>query len=126
MDSKGASAEHALGQVVRDLRKMGHYGNLRVKTDPESSITDLFKAVAKERGDSRTVLGTASIRDSKGNGQAEKAVQSIEEMVIILMIDLEQRCGEKPSATEALFPWFLEHGCDLLNRYKVRKGNNTA
>ena len=40
VDSKGASAEHALGQVLRDLRKMGHYGNLRVKTDQESSIAD--------------------------------------------------------------------------------------
>ena len=49
VDAKGASAEHALGQILRDLRKMGHYGSLRVKTDQESSITDLFRAVAKER-----------------------------------------------------------------------------
>ena len=40
VDSKGASVEHALGQVLRDLRKMGHYGSLRVRTDQESSIVD--------------------------------------------------------------------------------------
>jgi hypothetical protein len=30
VDSKGAGAEHAVRQVLRDLRKMGHYGQLRV------------------------------------------------------------------------------------------------
>ena len=119
VDAKGSSAEHALGQVLRGLRKMGHYGSLRVKTDQESSITDIFRAVAKERGESRTVLETAPRSDSKGNGQAEKAVQSIEEMVRTLMIDHEIRCGEKLSVTEVFFPWLLEHACDLLNRFKV-------
>ena len=88
VDAKGASAEHAIGQVLRDLRKMGHYGNLRVRMDQESSISDLFKAVAKERGDARTVLTHAARSDSKGNEQAETAVQSIEEMVRTLFIDL--------------------------------------
>ena len=103
VDVKGASANHAQVQVLRDLRKMGHYGTLRVKTDQESSITDLLKAVAKERGDAKTVLEHAARSDSKGHGQAEKAVQSIEEMVRTLMIDLEQRCGEELSVTD-VFP----------------------
>ena len=42
------------------------------------------------------------------------------------MIDLEERCGERLSVTESFFPWLLEHACDLLNRFKVRKGNKTA
>ena len=122
VDAKGASAEHAIGQVLRDLRKMGHYGSLRVRTDQESSIADLIRAVAKQRGEARTVLEHAARSDSKGNGQAEKAVQSIEEMVRTLLIDLEERCGEKLSVNDDFFPWLLEHACDLLNRYKVRKG----
>ncbi len=126
MDSKGASAENAVGQILRDLRNMGHYGNLRVKMDQESSITDLFKAVAKERGDAKTVIEHAPRSDSKGNGQAEKAVQSIEEIVRALLIDLEQRCGENLSVNDDFFPWLLEHACGLLNRFKVRKGNRTA
>ena len=126
VDSKGASAEHAIGQILRDLSKMGHYGSLRVRTDQESSITALFKAVAKERGDANTVLEHAPRSESKGNGQAEKAVQSIEEMIRTLLIDLEQRCGEDLSVTDDFFPWLVEHSCDLLNRFKVRKGNRTA
>ena len=83
---------------------MRHYGRLRVKTDQESSLTDLFKTVARGRGDARTVITHAARSDSKGNGQAEKAVQSVEEMVRTLMIDLESRCGEALSVEDDFFP----------------------
>ena len=126
VDSKGAGAEHAIKQVLRDLRKMGHYGDLKVRMVQESALSDLFRAVGKERGDARAVLTHAARSDSKGNGQAEKVVQSIEEMVRTLFIDLEQRCGEELSVHDDFFPWLLEHACDLLNRFKVRKGNRTA
>ena len=99
---------------------------MKVRMDQESSLSDLFRAVAKERGSARTVLIHAARSDSKGNGQAEKAVQSIEEMVRTLLIDLEQRCGEELSVHDSFFLWLIEHACDLLNRYKVRKGNKTA
>ena len=56
VDAKGAGAEHAVKQVLKDLLKMGHYGQLKVKMDQESSLTDLFKAVARERGTARTVI----------------------------------------------------------------------
>ena len=69
---------------------------------------------------------TAARSDSKGNGEAEKAVQSIEEMLRTLMVDLEERCGEPLSVTEPFFEWLIEHACDLLNKYHVRKGNKTA
>ena len=126
VDAKGASSESAVKQVLKDLRKMGHHGKIVVKTDQESSIIDLFKAVAKERGAAGTILETAARSDSKGNGKSEKAVQSIEETVRTLMIDLELRCGEKMPVLEPFFPWLLEHACDLLNKYKVRRGNRTA
>jgi hypothetical protein len=70
VDSKGASAEHIVQQVLKDLRKMGHYGDIKVRMDQESSLSDLFRAVAKQRGSSRTVITHAARSDSKGNGQA--------------------------------------------------------
>lgn len=70
VDSKGSSADWAVKQVLCDLRKMGHYGNLEVRMDQESSIADFFRAVAKERGSARTVLTHAARNDFKGNGQA--------------------------------------------------------
>ena len=47
VDAKGASANSAVRQVLCDLRKMGHYGDIKVRSDQESSIADLFRAVAK-------------------------------------------------------------------------------
>ena len=54
--------------------------------------------------------------------EAENAVQSIEHMIWILMVDLGERCGEKLSVEEASIPWLVEHACDLINRFKVRAG----
>ncbi len=89
--------------------------------DQESALSDLFRAVGWARGSARTVLTHAARSDSKGNGQAEKAVQSIEEILRTLFIDLEQRCGEELSVHDSFFPWLLEHACDLLNRYKYAR-----
>ena len=72
------------------------------------------------------MLTHAARSDSKGNGQAEKAVQSIEEIVRTLFIDLERRCGEELSVHGHFSPWLIEHACDLLNKYEVLKGNRTA
>ena len=68
-----------------------------MRTDQESSTIDWFKAVAKERGNARTVLETAPRSDPKGNVQAEKAVLSIEEIVLNQMIDLEKRGAARNS-----------------------------
>ena len=123
VDCKGSGTQKAVEQILRDLRRMGHHGKIVVRTDQEAAIIDLLRTVAKERGESRTVFETAARSDSKGNGPAEKAVQSIEEMVRTLMVDLEDRCGEQLSVTEPFFEWLIEHACDLLNKFHVRKGN---
>ena len=59
-------------------------------------------------------------------GEAENAVQSIEQMIRTLMADLGERCGEKPSVEGAVFPWLVEHASDLINRLKVRAGGKTS
>ena len=41
VESKGASAENVVKQVLKDLRKMGHHGDIKVGMDQESSISDL-------------------------------------------------------------------------------------
>ena len=121
VDNKGSGTKKAVDQILRDLRRMGHHGKVVVKTDQESAIIDLLRVVAQQRGEARTIFTTAARSDSKGNGAAEKAVQSTEEMVRTLMVDLEERCGEKLSVTEPFFEWLMEHACDLLNKCNVRK-----
>ena len=126
VDAKGAGPRNAVNQVLRDLRNMGHYDKVVIITDQEVSIMDLLRGVAKERGASNTILETPPRSDSKANGEAENAVQSVEHMIRTLMIDLEERCGEKLSVDEAFFAWLVEHACDLINRFKVRAGGETA
>ena len=126
VEQKGAGQQGAVNQLLKDLRKMGYYDKVVIRTDQEASIVDLFKQVAKDRGASKTILETAPRSDSKANGEAENAVQSVEQMVRTLMVDLTERCGEKLSVEDAFFAWLVEHACDLINRFKVRKGGKTA
>ena len=104
----GSGTQESVEQVLRDLRRMGHHGNIVVRTDQESAIIDLLRTVAKERGEARTIFETAAGSESRGNGVAEqKAVNSIEDMVRALMVDLEERCGEPLSVNE---PYRLPNG----------------
>ena len=43
-----------------------------------------------------------------------------------LLVHLEGCSGEKLSVTEPFFEWLMEHACDVINRYHVRKGDKTA
>ena len=47
-------------------------------------------------------------------------------MIRTLLVDLEERCGEKLPVDEAFFAWLVEHACDLINRFKVCTGGKTA
>ena len=94
VEQQGAGQQGAVKQLLKDLRKMGHHDKVVIKTDQEISIIDLFKRVAKDRGASKTILETAPRSDSKANGEAENAVQSVEQMARTFMVDLEERCGK--------------------------------
>ena len=126
-EQKGAGPQGAVSQLLKDLRNMCHYDKIVIRTDQEVSIVDLFKRVAKERGTSKTILETAPPRsDSKANGEAEHAVQSIEQMVRTYRVDLQERCGEELSVEDAFYAWLVEHACDMINKFTVRKDGNTA
>ena len=105
---------------------MGHHGKVVIRTDQEVSIIDLFKRVAKDRGASKTILETAPRSDSKANGEGENAVQSVEQMARTFMVDLEERCGEKLSVDDAFYAWLIEHVCDMINKFMVRKNGKTS
>ena len=113
VEQNGAGQQGAVSQLLKYLRKIGHHDKIVIRTDQEVSIVDLFKIVVKERGTSKTILETAPRSDSKANGEAENAVQSIEQMVRTYMIDLQERCGEESSVDDAFYAWLVEHACDM-------------
>ena len=126
VEQKGAGQPGLVSQLLKDLRKMDHHDKIVIRTDQEASIVDLFKRVAKDRGTSKTILETAPRSDSKANGEAENAVQSIEQMLRTYMVDLQERCGEELSVDDTLYAWLVEHACDMMNKFMVRKGGKTA
>ena len=42
------------------------------------------------------------------------------------MIDLQERCGEELSVGDSFYAWLVEHACDMINKFKVRKDGKTA
>lgn len=49
---------------------------------------------------------------------------SIQDMVRALMLDIEERCGDKLPVKDPLFSWLLKRACDPLNWYMVRGDPN--
>merc|ERR1711940_242046 len=92
---KGAGLEWVGQQLSRDVLKCGYYGRVILRGDGEHALQDVFKDVARLRGLAPTVLENSAVGESKSNGFAERAVQSVEGMVRTLKLDLEARIGEK-------------------------------
>ena len=72
-------------QLVKDIKRMGHYGPLVIRSDGEPALVSLLEAVAQMRdsevtADQITVLEESPVGVSKGNGFAERAVQQVEEI----------------------------------------------
>ena len=74
----GAEQEWVTEQCVRDLRLLGHHGDLILKCDQEPAIKDVMNSVATLRGVRRTRLEHSPVGDSRANGFAERAVQTLE------------------------------------------------
>ena len=46
---KGGGVDWLVGQLLRDLRKMGAHGKVILKSDQENAILDVLKDVCKQR-----------------------------------------------------------------------------
>ena len=46
---KGGGVDWLVGQLLRDLRKMGAHGKVTLKSDQENAILDVFSDVCKQR-----------------------------------------------------------------------------
>ena len=116
---KGAEQEWVTEQCVRDLRLLGHHGDLILKCDQEPAIKDLMNSVAALRGTRRTRVENSPVADSRANGFAERAVQTLEKQLRVLKLALETRIGEKLPVQHPLFAWLVEHSAHVLNNYLI-------
>ena len=85
---KGGDMEWVSEQVCRDLQKFGIRGDVVFKTDQEPALVDLVKQIFALRPSSRSCL---TLGGSKGDGLAERAVQSLEEMIRVHKLSFESR-----------------------------------
>ena len=123
---KGADQEWVAAQTLRDLERLGHYGDIVLRSDGEPALVDLMKEIEKGRGNRRTVIEHSAPGDSQGNGFIERGVRSVEEMARVLKLDLEHRLTTRLEVTCPVFAWLVEHAVDLHNKFLVGSDGKTA
>ena len=116
---KGGDTEWVSEQVCRDLRKFGIRGGVVFKTDQEAALMELVNRICALRPSSGSVLTNSGVGDSKGNGLAERAVQSVEEMIRVHKLAFESRLKRTLPCIHPVMSWLVEHCADVLNRYRI-------
>ena len=123
---KGAKTEWIPIQLARDLRKMGYFGRVVVRSDGEPAIKDLMVELARARGDAETAIENTAPGDSRSNGYAERAVRSVEEQVRAIKLGYEQNTGREVEVKSVGMDWIVEHAVDILNKCVVGHDGKTA
>ena len=77
---KGAVIDRVIQQCVRDLERLGYYGQVTLKSDQEAAIVDVLREIANLRGSRGTLLEHSPVADSPSNGLIERGIRSVEEM----------------------------------------------
>ena len=123
---KGADMEWVTEQAARDLLRFGIQGDVILKSDQEPATVDVLKEISKLRGLRRTMIEASPVGDSKSNGVAERAVQSMEKLTRVHKLAIETRIKEKLSVRHPLYAWLVEFCADLYNRFQVGSDGKAA
>ena len=121
---KGLVAEHGVAQLLKDIDRLG-YKKLCLKCDGEPALLAIQEQVKKIRSD-ETLTENSPAGDSRANGIAERAVQSVAEQIRVVRSHLESRIKAKLPGTHAVTCWLVEHCADLLNKYQLGEDGRTA
>ena len=65
---KGAVLDRVILQCARDLQRLGHHGQVSLKSDQEPAIVDVLREIANRRGSRGTLLEHSLVADSQSNG----------------------------------------------------------
>ena len=121
---KGVGGGFAVKQVHRDMRKFGHRHKITLRSDGEPAIKDLFEKVASMCAP-ETLLENSPVGDSRANGRAERAVQSVEKQVRALKLATEKNLGEF-SVSHPCFAWLVNHAADVITKFRVHPDGSTS
>ena len=123
---KGAVIDWVIQQCARDLERLGHYGQITLKSDQEPAIVDVLREIANFRGSRGTLLEHSPVADTQSNGFIERGIRSVEKMTRVILLDLSCRVRGPVSVHSPVFPWIVEHAADVLNKCHVASDGKSA
>ena len=85
MPLRGAVLDWVIQQRARDLERLGHHGQVTLKSDQEAAIVDVLREIANLRGCRGTLQKHSRVADSQSNGLMERGIRSVEEMTRVLL-----------------------------------------
>ena len=84
----GAVLDWVIQQCARDLKRLGHNGQVTLKSDHEPAIVDVLREIANLRGSRGTLLEHSLVANSQSIGFIERGIRSVEEMTRVILFDL--------------------------------------
>ena len=112
-----------LSAVVRDIDLTG-YKRIVMKSDQENAIADLFRKYKDSQDRVEVMIEHSPIGDSQANGDAERAVRSVQGLGRTLKDALEVAIGAEVPASHDIMTWLIEHVSNILNLYKRTAGGD--
>ena len=125
--TKGSIGRFLVDKALDFIHELGDRGGrILVKTDQEPAIRTWARDLSEAREDGRTILEESPVKSSGSNGRAERAVQTLEGQIRVLLLSLEARVGQKVDAREPIVSYMPEYAAYLLNRLDVGKDGKTS
>ena len=98
----------ATGKIKDDIEEFGYGGALvRIKSDQETAIVDVQRAVIAKRGNAPTIPANSPVGDSQSNGRVENAIKKVRNMAKTILSSLESKWGVRVTRDHPVYPWCL-------------------
>ena len=126
VDHKGVDTGTASDWIVERLSAAG-YGGVKVtlKSDNEASILALKNAIAVKR-EAETAMIESPVRESKSNGNVERAVRNWRDQYRTLRHHVEHRMKKTVPNGSPLSTWLVTWSADVINKFRVQGNGRTA
>ena len=128
--SKGTVDNWTVEQLGKDIESMGMKGEpVILKGDQERAVTGVLNRLQKLLRDEfkqKPMQERSMAYDSRTNGIAERAIQSVESQVRVMKLFLEEKLHIKIPVRHPIFAWLVPHCADLLNKAEVGHDGRTA
>ncbi len=118
-----STGEYVAKRVLAFMKEVGcKHGDMTVKSDQEPAVVSVLNKVGELRaaeGGGKMVSEASPVKDSKGKGLVERAIQTAEGMVRVLKSQLEEGWKMKIDSKHPVLTWLIGQAAVLLNRFEV-------